>query len=129
MSRVQRENLFFGFSTIDRFPDEVEIRDIEVIRRDLYNHFFTRKGERLMRPNFGSIIWDKLFEPLTEGNIAEIIEDTRQIVTNDPRTEFLDMRIEEFDYGIRIEVDLLYLPFDTRAQLAATFDRRLREKG
>ena len=32
------------------------ITDIELIKQDLFNHFYTRQGERLMNPTYGTII-------------------------------------------------------------------------
>jgi phage baseplate assembly protein W len=42
------------------------VTDAELVKQNLYNHFNVRKGEKLMQPNFGTIIWNMLFEPLTE---------------------------------------------------------------
>ena len=55
--------IFKGFSTIDKVRAPYTLTDIDLVKRDLLNHFYTKKGERLMKPNFGSIIWDLLMEP------------------------------------------------------------------
>ena len=57
--------LFKGFSTVDKNRAPYTLTDTNLIKRDLLNHFYTKKGERVMRPNFGSIIWDMLMEPET----------------------------------------------------------------
>ena len=49
-----------GFSTIDQ-TKKFRLTDIDLVKRDLLNHFSIRKGEKLMTPNFGSIIWNMLF--------------------------------------------------------------------
>ena len=36
------------------------------VKRDSMNNLNVRKGERLMRSNFGCVIWDMLFEPSTD---------------------------------------------------------------
>ena len=54
-----------GISTVadsGTFP----LYDISLIKQDITNHFHIRKGEKLENPDFGTIIWDVLFEPLTE---------------------------------------------------------------
>ena len=48
--------IFKGFSTVDKIRAPYSLFDQELIKRDLLNEFHTRKGERLMKPNFGSII-------------------------------------------------------------------------
>ena len=55
--------IFKGFSTVDKIRAPYSLFDQELIKRDLLNEFQTRRGERLMKPNFGSIIHDLLMEP------------------------------------------------------------------
>ena len=67
-SNVQTSNAtqtYRGFSTVSTGTQNFTLYDFELIKQDLLNHFYIRKGERLMQPNFGTIIWDMLFEPLT----------------------------------------------------------------
>ena len=59
---------FRGYSSVGTsFLSPVRY-DLDLARQDLLNHFNTRKGERIMLPEFGSIVWDMLFEPLDEKN-------------------------------------------------------------
>ena len=62
-----------GFSTIDQ-TKKFRLTDFELVKQDLLNHFSIRKGEKLMNPNFGSIIWNMLFEPLTADVKSTIVE-------------------------------------------------------
>ena len=57
--------IYKGFSTYNR-NKKFSITDLDLIKQDLFNHFNIRRGEKLMNPNFGTIVWDLLFEPLTE---------------------------------------------------------------
>ena len=68
--------IFKGFSTIDKIRAPYSLFDQELIKRDLLNEFQTRRGERLMKPNFGSIIHDLLMEPedtITDDEIRDDI--------------------------------------------------------
>lgn len=100
--------MFKGFSTIDKARAPYTLIDKELVKRDLLNHFHTRKGERLMRPQFGSIIWDLLMNPeddLTEDLVKEDIE---RIIDTDPRVDLKDTSIFVLDHTIRAEVTLTY---------------------
>lgn len=119
--------LFRGFSTIGAGPRNNELIDLELIKRDILNQFYTRKGERVMYPNFGSIIWDLVFEPLDESNKEAIKNDAITIVSSEPRVDLSDVKLIEFEHGIRLEIDILYKPYNALGTLEVEFDRRARE--
>lgn len=114
---------FKGFSTVDRTWGNFTSYDIELAKRDLLNEFYTRKGERLMSPTFGSIVWDLLFDPLTEETIEIIKEDSFRIVNKDPRLEIKDFNITEAEHTVIISISLNYVPTSTVTDLIAVFNR------
>ena len=54
----------------------VNFTTINQAKINLQNLILTKKGERLMQPEFGCDIWKILFEPIIEGNIESKIEET-----------------------------------------------------
>jgi phage baseplate assembly protein W len=119
---------FKGFSTVDLTTKTGwTLYDIELIKRDLLNEFMTKKGDRLMMPNFGTIIWDKLFESNTESNQAAIIADVTRIVNADPRCEVANVSYSTTDYGITVYIDLLYKPWQAFGSFEVDFDTRSAE--
>ena len=64
----------------------------------LQNLILTRKGERMMQPEFGCDIWKLLFEPLVAGNIESSIETS---ITSAVETWLPYLNIDEiiFDYN------------------------------
>jgi len=122
--KINKKQLFRGFSSYGRINPKTEIVDIELIKRDLLNHFHTIKGERVMRPDFGSIIWDLLFEPFDSDVRDAIVSDAQDIIAQEPRVERQNIEVFEFEHGIRIDIDLLYTPFNAVDTLEVNFDRR-----
>lgn len=111
-----------GFSTIDQ-KKKFRLTDIDLIKRDLMNHFRIRKGEKLMNPNFGSIIWNTLFEPMTEETKKIILDDVNAVVKYDPRVSVDEVLITEQQNGLQIQIELTYIPTNQTASMNFTFNR------
>lgn len=97
--------------------------DNAVIIRDLTNALMTRRGERVMRPNFGSIIHDLLFDVDTGNTVDAIRNDVKSIIGNDPRVSYVNSDIQQTDdhsYELTVEVksvitnEILSLTIDFR---------------
>jgi len=111
-----------GFSTVAGVKSN-QLYDIDLIKQDLTNHFYTRKGERVMNPNFGSIVWDMLYEPLDAANKDEIVEDCKVIISKDPRVELQDLNVMEYESGLRINIGINILPYNKTATMLLNFER------
>ena len=117
--------VFKGYSTVGKEYGNFKIYDIELAKRDLLNEMYTRKGERLMSPTYGYIVWDVLFDPLTD-EVADIIrEDTLRIISRDPRLGLNTLDVtEDIDLQtITVKIILNYVPTATLSELTAVFSR------
>jgi len=113
---------FVGFSTTDKFKPPYTVTDIELVKVDLMNHFGTRKGERVMVPEFGTIIYDLLMEPMDARVKKLIIDDVTRIVQLDPRVKSSDIKVTEIEQALLIEIQLLYLPDGITYEMAVQFN-------
>jgi len=111
-----------GFSTYNRVK-KFRLTDFELVKQDLYNHFHIRKGEKLMNPDFGTIIWGVLFEPFTEEIKAAIVSDIKAIAAYDPRITIDNVNVTRFEYGLQIALELTYVPSDQTQLLKFNFDQ------
>lgn len=111
-----------GLSTYNRYK-KFRLTDFDLAKQDLFNHFHIRKGEKLMNPEFGTIIWNILFEPFTEEIKTAIIEDVKNVANYDPRITVNDIEIVQYEYGIQITLDLTYDPTDQRDIMKMRFDQ------
>jgi phage baseplate assembly protein W len=111
-----------GFSS-NEIKNNFKLYDIDLVKRDLMNHFYIRKGEKLENPNFGTIIWDMLFENFTSEVRRLITEDVEQIINYDPRVKVNALTIDSTDQGIRIQADVVYLPFNVNERMTFDFDK------
>jgi phage baseplate assembly protein W len=111
-----------GFSTVGNYK-KFSLTDFELAQQDLINNFSIRKGEKLMQPNFGSIIWDLMFEPLDSTTTTLIKQDIQKIITYDPRLSVNSVIIDQQDTGFMIQLSLTYVNSDQTATLALNFDK------
>lgn len=124
MAILPQSRFYIGYSSVDSSIKKTQFSDLDLIKRDLANNFYTRKGERLMNPTFGCIIWDMLFEPMTSDNIKAILDDCNTIVANDGRVTINSINLIEYDNGIQLQMDLYYTKLNTVDQFSLNFDRR-----
>jgi len=118
--------IYKGFSTYNRFK-KFRLTDFELAKQDLFNHFHIRKGEKLMNPDFGTIIWNIIYEPFTEEVKTAIVDDIKAIAAYDPRISVDDVTVTQYDFGIQIELELTYIPTDQTEILKFNFDQKNKE--
>jgi len=112
-----------GFSTISPDTENFAVYDLALIKQDIINHFHVRQGERLMQPEFGTIIWDVLFEPLTDQLKALIEKNVEDIINYDPRVKADQIVITAYESGLQIECNLTYMPYNISEALRFKFDQ------
>ena len=112
-----------GFSTVGR-NKKFRLTDFELVKQDLINHFYIRKGEKLMRPDFGTVIWNVLNEPLTDDLKSVIVSDIESIVSYDPRLSVDNVIVTEYETGIQIELELRYIQTNQSSLLNLLFDNQ-----
>ena len=115
--------LYNGFSTVNR-SKHFRITDFELVKQDLTNHFNLRKGEKLMNPDVGTVIWDMIFEPLDETSKATIMQDVNRIIASDPRVAAENVIVTQYDRGIQVEIVLRYISTNQRSTLVVDFNRQ-----
>lgn len=99
-----------------------KLYDFEVAKQDLINRLSVRKGERVENPEFGTIIYDAIFEPFTEALKDAIVEDVTANLNADPRISTQEILVSEADKGIAIQATITYVPLNITEKLSFNFD-------
>ena len=120
---VPGSKTYKGFSTVSSDAASFSLYDLGLIKQDLINHFHVRQGERLENPTFGTIIWDMLFEPLTDELRTLIADNVQEIINYDPRIKADQVIVTQYESGIQIECKLMYLPYYITESLQLRFDQ------
>jgi phage baseplate assembly protein W len=116
-----KEVTFKGFSS-KADQQNFKVYDFECVKQDLINRLSVRKGERVENPEFGTIIYDCLFEPFTESLKDQITEDITANLNADPRLATEEIIVSEEDHGIAIQATIKYVPLDITEKLRFKFD-------
>ena len=112
---------FKGFSSrADK--QNFKLYDFEVAKQGLINRLSVRKGERVENPEFGTIIYDAIFEPFTESLKGAIIDDVTENLNADPRIATEEILVTEADKGIAIQATIKYVPLNITEKLRFNFD-------
>jgi phage baseplate assembly protein W len=112
-----------GISTVNPESGSFNLYDINLIKQDIINHFHIRQGEKLENPTFGTIVWDILFEPLTDSLRDAIIQNVTEIVNYDPRVSVDSITVDTYESGIQIDCSLTYLPYSISETMRLKFDQ------
>lgn len=113
---------YSGFSTIGQ-TKKFKLTDFDLVKQDILNNFNIRKGEKLMNPEFGTIIWATLFEPLNDETKNVVMQDIKRIIALDPRVGAKNVTVTEFDRGLQIQLDLIYIPTNQVGTMLVKFEQ------
>jgi len=121
--RPASSSAYRSISTVNEANDGFRLYDLAVIKQDIINHFHIRQGEKLENPEFGTIIWDVLFDPLTESLKQAIIDNVQDIIDYDPRVTADQVVVNEYESGLQIECTLIYLDYSIAETMRLQFDQ------
>jgi phage baseplate assembly protein W len=124
---VTQGSAYRGFSSINENVEGYALYDFDLIKQDIINHFHIRKGEKLSDPNFGTIIWDMLYEPFTTENKEAIIADVAEIINYDDRVTADQVFVDTTEDGIEVSALLTFLPYNISEQMLFKFDKQMLE--
>lgn len=125
--RKTQKNYFVGFNTVENPNPPYSLTNIELVKRDILNHFATPMGSRVMMPDFGTRIYEYLFDPFDEYTKNAIIDDATNVVNSDPRVDLLDIVVTQEDQALNIVMNLLFKPESITDNLFVIFSLKDRE--
>lgn len=119
--------IYRGFSTINELSQgKFTLTGYDLVKQDLLNSLNVRKGSRVMQPDEGCIVWELLYEPLTDSVKLELLDDLKFIVSKDPRLKLVSIRlIDNTDQNsISVELNLETVPGNQSFLMQVMFDQQ-----
>lgn len=121
----QVSQFYKGFSTVSPSNRGSKLYDFDLVKQNILNQFNTRKGQRVMNPKFGTIVWDLLMEPLTVQTRDLLTKDITAICKYDPRVYPLQISINEYPQGYIVEIVLMMKETNQSSVLKLAFDQKV----
>jgi phage baseplate assembly protein W len=95
----------------------------ELVKADLLYHMFTKKGERVMMPDFGTNLQDLVFEPNDPITRTQILNEIQAVIDQDPRVELIrsTLTFDENNHTITVDVLLRFIELEVVDTLNISF--------
>lgn len=88
------------------------LTDSQLVVQDFTNSLNIPQGSKVGQPEYGTTLWDFVFEPNTIDVQAQIENEVRRIASEDPRIDINTVASYPRENGILIEVQLSVAPFN-----------------
>jgi phage baseplate assembly protein W len=116
---------FIGFNTQDQYK-KFTLLDADLVKRDLLNGLNIRQGQLPGRPQYGTTLWDNLFENQSQDLVVAIEREIQRVAGYDPRIQIMDTQVFPQENGILIQIQLAIVPSTDAQQLSIFFDQQQR---
>jgi len=105
------------------------LTDEQLVVRDLLNAFNIPQGQKVGQPQYGTKIWQFIFEPSTTDTQEAIVQEVRRVCTMDPRITVGYIKIFPQDNGMLIETQISISPFNQAQVLNVFFNSKTGSAG
>lgn len=117
---------FIGFNTINQ-NKKFTLTDVNLVKRDFLNSLSIAQGEIPGRPDYGSRIWEYIFDSQSRETNRNIVSEVQRIADLDPRIFIRQATVYNEEHGVRIELQVQILPSSPNELLVLFFDTEARE--
>ena len=122
-----RTPYFIGFNTVGQPNPPYTLTNIDIVKRDINNQFATPMGARVMLPNFGTNIYNYLFDPFDQYTKDAIIADATRVVNSDPRVSLVSIDVFQEDQALTVAMILLFQPESVTDNMFVIFSLKDKE--
>jgi phage baseplate assembly protein W len=96
--------------------------DVQLVIRDFINALNIPYGQKVGQPQYGTFLWDFVFEPNTTDTQVQLQNEIRRIASLDPRLSLGYVNVYPQLNGILVEVEIAVVPFNQPAVLNVFFN-------
>jgi hypothetical protein len=96
--------------------------DSPLVLQDFVNALNIRQGEKVGQPQYGTTLWDFVFEPNTQDMQFALEQEIRRVASQDPRIAIDFVKAYPQENGILMETQVAVVPFNQALTLSVFFD-------
>lgn len=108
-----------------RVNKKFRLTDRDLVIRDLLNAFNIPQGQKPGNPSYGTTLWRYVFEPNTFDVRAQIEQELRRLIAQDPRLILNTLSVYPYENGVQIELELAINPFNQVERMSFLFDQNV----
>lgn len=116
---------FIGFNTQNQYK-KFTLTDAALVKRDLLNALNIRQGQLPGRPQYGTIIWDNLFDNQSNELTNNIENEIQRVAGGDPRLQIISTDIFSQENGVLLQIELQIVPSTETERLRIFFNNETR---
>ena len=116
---------FVGFNTQEQYK-KFTLLDADLVKQDFVNALNIRQGQLTGRPQYGTLMWDNLFESQTNETQRAITKEIQRVAGQDPRIQISQIQIFPQENGVLVQVELAVIPSTDAERLSIFFNQQTR---
>jgi len=102
-----------------------KLTDEKLVIQDFMNALNIRLGEKVGQPQYGTTLWNFVFEPNTPDVQGQLETELRRVANLDPRLQINTIKASPVQNGILVEMQVAVAPFNNPAVLSVFFNSGL----
>lgn len=114
-----------GFGSVTNgiiYGKKFRMVDQQLVIQNLVNALNISKGQKVGQPEYGTTLWDYVFDPNTADVQFAIENEIRRIASQDPRLQLNTVKAYPQENGILVEVECAVTPFNEAELLSIFFN-------
>jgi phage baseplate assembly protein W len=96
--------------------------DEQLVLRDFINAMNIPKGQKVGNPDYGTRIWNFIFDPNTYDVVNKLENEIRRIAAMDPRLQIATLQASTVMNGILVECQIAVAPFNNPTTVSIFFN-------
>lgn len=95
-----------------RLGKKFRLTDTQLVLRDLLNAFSIKQGDKVGQPQYGTTLWNFVFDPNTADLRDQIENEIIRVAGLDPRLTIGTIQVYSQENGVLIEMEIAVSPFN-----------------